>query len=68
MKSQVEVEQGDKGQHIVDENITAMPCDFESEFVVTRQKEDLLEKVKGLVEKWQQGLKVSVDCRVSAKS
>ena len=29
---------------------------------------DLLEKVKGLVEKWQQGVKVSVDCRVSAKS
>ena len=29
---------------------------------------DLLEKVKGLIEKWQQGVKVSVDCRVSAKS
>lgn len=39
MKSQVEVEQGDKGQHIVDENITAMPCDFESEFVLARRKE-----------------------------
>ena len=31
--------------------------------------EDLLEKVKGLVEKfWQQGVKVFEDCRVSAKS
>ena len=30
---------------------------------------DLLEKVKGLVEKfWQQGVKVFEDCRVSAKS
>lgn len=32
------------------------------------RKEDLLEKVKGLIEKWQQGVKVFEDCRVSAKS
>jgi len=32
-------------------------------------EKDLLEKVKGLVEKfWQQGVKVFEDCRVSAKS